>query len=212
VKIEILRKDPAGEIDANSVAKTEANERGQFSCPLEKGMYVAIFEYPGFNTAVFSFEVDSKAWDGLTLTMQVGDRNRTAPRFVELSSVLHEFAFMPDHIHVPLTPLTSFEKAVQFIKGSFSYRTKKQLGSNMEVWQKGFSDHRIRDASDYAVGVSYIHNNPVHERFCERREEFPYSSAHLGFELDAAPQGLKPANLDQPDAARLEAAPFQSKT
>jgi hypothetical protein len=154
-------------------------------------MYVAIFEYPGFNTAVFSFEVDSKAWDGLTLTMQVGDRNRTAPRFVELSSVLHEFAFMPDHIHVLLTPLTSFEKAVQ---------------------QKGFSDHRIRDASDYAVHVSYIHNNPVHERFCERREEFPFSSAHLGFELNAAPQGLKPANLDEPDAARLEAAPFQSKT
>ena len=63
--------------------------------------------------------------------------------------LLHEFVIMPDHIHVLLTPQTSLEKAVQFIKGSFSFRAKKELGSNMEVWQKGFSDHRIRD-----VGLS----------------------------------------------------------
>src|SRR6266567_4996286 len=57
--------------------------------------------------------------------------------------LLHEFVIMPDHIHVLLTPQTSLEKAVQFIKGSFSFRAKKELGSNMEVWQKGFSDNRI---------------------------------------------------------------------
>jgi REP-associated tyrosine transposase len=51
--------------------------------------------------------------------------------------LLHEFVIMPDHIHVLLTPLTSLEKAVQFIKGGFSYRAKKELGSNLEVWQKG---------------------------------------------------------------------------
>jgi len=27
-------------------------------------------------------------------------------------------------------------------------------------------------------------------------DQFPYSSAHLGFELDPAPQGLKPASSD----------------
>src|SRR6266700_418679 len=125
--------------------------------------------------------------------------------------LLHEFVIMPDHVHVILTPLTSLEKAVQFIKGGFSYRAKKELGSNMEVWQKGFSDHRIRDANDYALHVSYIHQNPVKERCCERPEQFPYSSAHLGFDLDPIPQGLKPESLD-PDMARLEAVPFQSST
>src|SRR5437764_13626170 len=109
--------------------------------------------------------------------------------------LLHEFVIMPDHIHVLLTPLTSLEKAVQFIKGGFSYRAKKELGSNMEVWQKGFSDHRIRDANDYALHVSYVRQNPVKEGFCEKPEEFPYSSAHSGFELDPAPQGLKPEGL-----------------
>ena len=124
--------------------------------------------------------------------------------------LLHEFVIMPDHLHVLLTPLTTLEKAVQFIKGGFSYRAKKELDSNMEVWQKGFSDHRIRDASDYVLHVSYIHQNPVKERFCESPEQFPYSSAHPRFELDPAPQGLKPDSIE-PITARLEGVPFQSK-
>jgi REP-associated tyrosine transposase len=90
--------------------------------------------------------------------------------------LLHEFVVMPDHIHVLISPQTSLEKAVQFVKGGFSYRVKKELDSNMEIWQKGFQDHRTRDAKDYAAHVSYIHNNPVEARFCERPEEFPYSS------------------------------------
>ena len=125
--------------------------------------------------------------------------------------LLHAFVVMPDHIHVLLTPETSLEKAVQFIKGGFSYRAKKELRSNMEVWQKGFSDHRIRDLADYDGHVVYIDENPVRKRLCERASEFPYSSAHSGFELDPVPQGLKPPISEGHDAARLEGAPFQNK-
>lgn len=82
----------------------------------------------------------------------------------------------------------------------------------MEVWQKGFSDHRIRDAGDYLEHVSYIRENPVRKRLCERAEDYPYSSVRAEFELDPVPQGLKPANLDESDTARLEGVPFQSKT
>jgi putative transposase len=124
--------------------------------------------------------------------------------------LLHEFVIMPDHIHVLLTPQTSLEKAVQFIKGGFSYRARKELGSNMEVWQKGFQDHRIRDAGDYAQHVRYIHENPVRERLCQRTEEFPYSSANAGFGLDPIPQGLKPPSIGTSNGA-AKAAPFQSK-
>jgi putative transposase len=118
---------------------------------------------------------------------------------------------MPDHIHVLLTPKTSLEKAVQFIKGGFSYRAKKELGSNMEVWQKGFSDRRIRDVDDYREHVLYIRENPVRKRLCERAEEYPYSSAYPGFVLDPVPQGLKPV-LDRGSYGAAEAAPFQSKS
>jgi putative transposase len=124
--------------------------------------------------------------------------------------LLHEFVIMPDHTHALITPLTSLEKSVQFIKGSFSYRVKKELGSNMEVWQKGFSDHRIRDADDYRLHVTYMHENPVKKNLCERAEEYLYSSAHAGFELDEVPQGLKPIILAAAVGAP-EGAPFQSQ-
>jgi putative transposase len=125
--------------------------------------------------------------------------------------LLHEFVITPDHVHVLLTPITSLEKAIQFIKGGFSYRAKKELGSNLEVWQKGFSDHRIRDANDYRLHQVYIQQNLVRKHLCERAEGYPYSSAEPGFDLDPIPQGLKPEISERRDAARLEGVPFQTK-
>jgi putative transposase len=122
---------------------------------------------------------------------------------------LHEFVIMPDHFHILLTPKTSLEKAAQFIKGGFSYRAKKELGSNMEVWQKGFSDHRIRDAGDYLQHVDYIRQNPVRKKLCDCAEGYPYSSAATFVELDAVPQGLKPVLREASNGAS-EAAPFQN--
>jgi len=126
--------------------------------------------------------------------------------------LLHEFVVMPDHIRVLFTPKTSVEKAVQFIRGGFSYRAKKDLGSNMEVWQKGFADHRIRDASDYRIHQIYVQQNPVRKNLCGRAEEYAYSSARPGLDLDPAPQGLKPVACGEGDTARLEGAPFQNNT
>jgi putative transposase len=125
--------------------------------------------------------------------------------------LLDEFVIIPDHIHVLIAPLTTLEKAVQFIKGGFSYRAKKELGSNMEVWQTGFQDHRIRDAADYDAHRSYIRENPMRKHLCGRAEEYDYSSAHAGFELDDIPQGLKPKAIGAAIGAP-EGAPFQSKT
>jgi len=123
--------------------------------------------------------------------------------------LLHEFVVMPDHIHVILTPKTGLEKAVQFIKGGFSYRVKKDIESNFEIWQKGFSDHRVRDASDYRLHQIYVRQNPVRKHLYERAEDCPYSSAHPGFDLDPAPQGLKPLFQEESYGAP-EGAPFQS--
>ncbi len=123
---------------------------------------------------------------------------------------LHEFVVMPDHFHILITPKISLERAVQYIKGVFSFRAKKELDSNMEVWQVGFQDHRIRDGSDYAIHVEYIHQNPVRRKLCGVASEYAWSSAYPGFELDAVPLGLKPR--DDQDGASIgaaKAAPFQ---
>jgi putative transposase len=160
-----------------------------------------------------TYMVTSATWERRSLFQA----ERWAKLFIETlyhyrpsAYLLHEFVVMPDHFHVLISPQTSLEKAGQYIKGGFSHRAKKELGSGMEVWQKGFQDHRIRDAGDYAQHVRYIHKNPVEERLCERPDEFPYSSAHSGFGLDAIPQGLKPQPTETIGGAP-EGAPFQNK-
>jgi putative transposase len=99
---------------------------------------------------------------------------------------------MPEHFHVIITPLTSLERAVQFVKGGFSFRAKKDLKSSMEVWQRGFSDHRIRDAEDYLSHLEYIRRNPVGRKPVEHGLDYPYCSQFFGCEKDEVPQWLKP--------------------
>lgn len=87
---------------------------------------------------------------------------------------LHAFVVMPDHIHLLLTPqVVTLERAVGLIKGGFSHR----LASKLPVWQRGFTDHRIRDAEDFEIRRTYIHRNPVTAGLCETPEEYPFSSA-----------------------------------
>jgi len=84
---------------------------------------------------------------------------------------------------------------MQLIKGGFSYRVKKELGLNSEIWQRGYVDHRIRDLNDYEGHVTYIRQNPVEAHLASREEEYPYSSACAHFERDPCPQGLKPESI-----------------
>ena len=84
---------------------------------------------------------------------------------------------------------------MQLIKGGFSYRVKKELGSTLEIWERGYVDHRIRDLADYDRHVTYIRQNPVEAHLASAEEEYPYSSACAGLERDPRPQGLKPESL-----------------
>jgi putative transposase len=68
--------------------------------------------------------------------------------------LLHDFVVMPDHIHLLLTPQeVTLERVVGLIKGGFSHR----LGSKFPVWQRGFTDHRVRDREDFEARRRYIH-------------------------------------------------------
>ncbi|MBI4465993.1 MAG: transposase [Acidobacteria bacterium] len=107
---------------------------------------------------------------------------------------LHAFVLMPDHFHVLITPTSNvtLERAVQYIKGGSARRLGEELRLRFPVWQRGFSDHRIRDTEDYQNHVYYIEQNPVKERLVKVVNEYPWSSASGEFPLDEAPQGLKP--------------------
>jgi putative transposase len=107
---------------------------------------------------------------------------------------LHAFVLMPEHFHVLLTPASpvTLERAVQYIKGGSARRLGKELGLHFPVWQRGFSDHRLRDVEDYQIHVRYIEHNPVKRGLVELANQYPWSSASGKFQLDQVRQGLKP--------------------
>jgi len=94
---------------------------------------------------------------------------------------VHDFVVMADHMHVLLTVDESItiEKAVQFIKGGFSFRVKKELGYLGEVWQRGFSEVRVMDRQSFLQHRAYIDENPVKARLVDAAEKFPFGSAYF---------------------------------
>jgi len=105
--------------------------------------------------------------------------------------LLHDFAIMPEHFHALITPAPeiSLERAVQFIKGGFSFRLK----SSLPAWRASFTNHRIRDDEDFVRHREYIRMNPVRAGLVRKQEDYPHSSATGQFALDPMPRGLKPS-------------------
>ena len=92
---------------------------------------------------------------------------------------------MPEHVHLLFTPANdvTLERAIQLIKGGYSRAFGLEFRSG-EVWQKGFTDHRIRDAQDFAGHRLYIHQNPMMGNLVANAAEYRYGSAFPGFRLD----------------------------
>lgn len=145
-----------------------------------------------------TYFVTSRAWESRPLFA----KSRPCEIFVaslvhyreKEAFLLHEFVLMPDHFHVLLTPApsTTLERVMQYIKGGSAHRIRQELAYRFPVRQRGFSDHRIRDGSDYLGHVRYIHENPVKEKLAGAPGEYPWSSAAGKWRLDEPPQGLKP--------------------
>jgi putative transposase len=112
---------------------------------------------------------------------------------------LHSFVLMPDHVHLLLTPAPdiTIERAVQLIKGAYSHALGEYIGRRREVWQRGFTDHRIRDAEDFFHHRHYIEQNPVIANLTTAPPEYRYCSAFPGFKPDPWPSAAKAADLNE---------------
>jgi putative transposase len=94
---------------------------------------------------------------------------------------IHDFVVMPDHVHVlpTLDSSMSIEKAMQLIKGGFSYRLKKELGYAGEIWQRGYSEVRVDERASFLAHRNYIYQNPVEAGLVDSPEKYPYCSLYL---------------------------------
>jgi putative transposase len=116
---------------------------------------------------------------------------------VQQHYLMHEFVLMRNHAHLIITPTgITLERAMQLIKGGFSHRVGKTGRATTEVWQRGFTDHRIRDDEDFLRHREYIHLNPVRAGMCSHPQEYLYSSANPMYKTDPIPQRLKPVSLE----------------
>jgi putative transposase len=113
------------------------------------------------------FQVEQNALLLIEILQEQRNKNRVQ---------LHAFVVMPDHIHLLITPFpdVSLEKAMQYIKGAFSFRLKSKLN----VWEQSFTNHRVTDKHDYATHLTYIHQNPIRANLITQPELYPYSSAN----------------------------------
>jgi putative transposase len=110
--------------------------------------------------------------------------------------VVHDFVVMPDHLHVLITVDSemSIERAMQFIKGGFSYRLGKELGHRGEVWQRGFSEVRVEDRESFLKHREYIAQNPVRAGLSETPEIYPYCYAYLASKKRAGAKAQQISN------------------
>lgn len=99
---------------------------------------------------------------------------------------LHAFVIMPDHLHLLITPApeVSLEKAMQLIKGGFSFRLK----SGRNVWERSFNEVQVRDTETFAAYRRYIEENPVRAGITPRSEGYRFSSSSLFDDVDPMPE------------------------
>ena len=147
-----------------------------------------------------TFFVTTKASLGRRLLQS--DRNATLLIDVLRSNVkagkfkVHDFVVMPDHFHALVTVSgdMTVERAMQLIKGGFSYRLKKEFNCLGEVWQRGFSEVRVEDRQSFLQHRDYIAQNPVNAGLVGSAEDYPYCYSYLARQKSA---GAK-ARLIQP--------------
>jgi putative transposase len=105
---------------------------------------------------------------------------------------------LPDHLHAIWTlPQhdADFSKRWSLIKANFSrgipavdFRSASKLAKREKgIWQRRYWEHVIRDDSDLARHVDYIHFNPVKHGLVSRVCDWPHSSFHRYVEKELLP-------------------------
>ncbi len=103
--------------------------------------------------------------------------------------VIDAIVIMPDHLHCIWTlPPGDGDFSVRWrlIKTWFTKHCRAELRApqgysrhqknEQSLWQRRFWEHTLRDETDFARHVEYIHYNPVKHGYVDTPGEWPYSS------------------------------------
>ena len=93
-----------------------------------------------------------------------------------INVAIDSYVIMPNHIHMmlmisdnektrailesPLQGRSAISKAVGYIKMNISKAVRSDYGE-VNLWQRGYHDHIVRDRRDYEEILKYISENPL---------------------------------------------------
>jgi putative transposase len=120
----------------------------------------------------------------IELLREIVSRVRRARPFT-----IHGWVVLPDHIHcVILLPPNDHDFAVRWrlIKADFAKSLPaterrslvRQRRGERGIWQRRYWEHLIRDDTDFAAHMDYVHINPVKHGLVKRVADWPYSTFH----------------------------------
>jgi putative transposase len=106
---------------------------------------------------------------------------------------IEAWVVLPEHLHAVWTlPPGDYNYSGRWklIKGRFSHNLakagipiKKNPRGEYLLWQRRFWEHTIRDETDFAHHVDYIHYNPVKHGLVKQAKDWPYSTFHRNVKM-----------------------------
>ena len=114
---------------------------------------------------------------------------------------------LPDHMHCVITLPDGdddFSNRIKAIKIRFARaipaterRTRVRAArGERAIWQRRFWEHAIRNDTDYARHMDYVHFNPVKHGHVDSVREWPYSTFHRWVKAGLYPADWAGAVLD----------------
>jgi len=94
---------------------------------------------------------------------------------------------MPNHVHVLCKLGEAVAEIVRLWKGASAARINRVVGREGPLWLREYFDRYVRDMDHFHECRAYIRNNPVKAKLCEKPEDWPFSSAGIGWSPDGAP-------------------------
>jgi REP element-mobilizing transposase RayT len=81
---------------------------------------------------------------------------------------------MPDHLHWLIQLQDgSLDRLMQRFKSRSAKRVNARLGTDGQVWQKGYHDHAVRVEDDIRQLARYVVANPVRAGLVRRVGDYP---------------------------------------
>jgi len=119
---------------------------------------------------------------------------------------------LPDHLHAIWTlPAGDSDYSIRWrnIKRAFTdtvlpeqrpaVPASRAHKGEQAIWQRRFWEHRIRDETDFARHVDYIHYNPVKHGHVTRPADWPHGSIHRYIRAGILPADWGSDDITVPD-------------